>query len=378
MKNSVPGLLAATVLLLAGTVQADYQDLQIARTVERVAAIQNYRGVLEQTGLFGPATVVTEVAFRRPHDIWTRVTAPAELAGTVTSYRPDELLIYSPQQELALRLRNLTAPDTAREGERIAAAWRTNADSYFYSFGKVQDVAGLATIAIDQRARYASQLVQSSLTRVYDDYSFPLAGNLTLNGGARLDYRYRSIAFNQDASAVPTVPALPPSTLLIDWDLAATARSEAEVQARLPKALPFPQQFAGLARDRLLIHPDAVPATAAWYRDANYYLLITASRDTGFQPLSREYGLEVPLGAPAGEGSSKARLVLAPWLSTWSFRRDGVLYTVLSNLHPETLYRELGKGWGVEAGKASRLKGAPTVRASRPEGAPTGTESKKP
>lgn len=363
MRKVTKSAIAVAALLLAGGARADYQDLQIARTVERVAAIENYRGVLEQTGLFGAATVVTEIAFRRPHDIWTRVTAPAELAGTVTSYRPDELLIYSPQQELALRLRNLTAPDTAREGERIAAAWRTNTESYFYSFGKVQEVAGLATIAVDQRARYAAQLVQSSLTRVYDDYSFPLAGTLTLRGGARLDYRYRSIAFNKDAAAVPAVPALPPSTLLVEWDLAAAARTDAEVAARVPKAVPYPEQFAGLARNRLLIHPDAVPATAAWYRDANYYLLITASRDTGFQPLSREYGLEVPLG----EHGPKARLVLAPWLSTWSFRRDGVLYTVLSNLHPETLYRELGKRWG-----------APSTKASRPEGAPTVPESKKP
>ncbi|MFZ5755901.1 MAG: LolA family protein [Pseudomonadota bacterium] len=344
MKKRIP---AGILLALAScAVQADYQDLQIARTVERVAAIESYSGELTQTGLFGSTPVVSEVAFRRPHDIWTKVTSPALLAGTVTRYTPDELLVWSPQQELALRIRHLTAPETASEGKRIEDAWRTNTDSYLYGFGKVQEVAGLPTIAIDQRARHGGQLIQSSLTRVYDDFSVPLAGTVTLRGGARLDYRYNRVAFNNNA-VVPPMPVPPASTLLVEWDMAAAGRSEADVAARVPKALPFPAKLGGLARDRLLIHPDAVPAVAGWYRDADYYLLVTASRDTGFMPLRdekgpREYGLKVPLG----ERALDAHLVLTPWLSTWSFRRDGVLYTVLSNLHPETLYRELGTHWG--------------------------------
>lgn len=331
-------------LLLCATVvaRADYQDLQIARTVDHVLAIHDYHGVLEQTGLFGTMPVVSEVAFRRPHDIRTRVTAPAELEGTITAYSPDELLVWSPRQELALRIRHLPPPDAAREGERIADAYRINMESSFYALGKVREVAGYPAIALDQRARGASQLLQSSSSQVYDDLSFPLAGSLVLRGGAKLEYRYRSMVFNDGKADIAPLPELPASTLVIDWDLEATARSETDVAARVPRALPFPSTLAGLPRARLLVHPDAVPAVAAWYRNDNYYLLVTASRDTGFQPLSREYGLDVPLG----NGGMRARVVLTPLLSTWVFRRDGLLYTVLSNLHYETLYRELALRWG--------------------------------
>lgn len=331
-------LLLATALLPLSA-PADYQDLQIARTVERVKAVQNYEGVLRQAGLFGEEPVVARVWFARPHDFHSEVSAPAELAGSLTRYTDNTLLGWTPKHEVATRLRNLVPPATATEGQRIAEGWRANTEGYFYALGKVQPVAGLPTLAVDQRARHATQLVQSSVTRVYDEFSFPLAGTLTLRGGAKLDYRYESVRFNAADLVLPPAPVLPASTLVIDWDLAGTPRSAAEVSARVPKARPFPEAVAGLRRERLLVHPESVPAVAGYYRDENYYLVVTASRDTGFQPLSREYGLDVPLG------DTRARLVISPLSSTWVFRRDGVLYTALTNLHPETAYRELGSRW---------------------------------
>lgn len=336
LKTKAAGLVAGLAWLVSSVATAaDYIDLQVERTVRNIAAVQDYFGVLEQQGLYGKVALLSEVAFRRPHEFRVTVTAPAELAGTRVSYHDNELLTWWPEQELALVVRNFVPPEASGEGRRVADAYHANLDNYFYGLGPVREVAGLPTIQLDQRARSGNQLLQSSLTRVFDNHSFPLAGDVTLRGGAKFSYRWQKIAFNDAQKPLPAVPAPPPSTMTLVWDLAWPARAAADVAARVPKAVAFPERIGGIARDRLLVHPEALPAVAAWYRDDNYYLLVTASRDTGWNPFAQPYGLDVPLGG------TQARLVLSPLNSNWSFRRDGLVYTVLTNLHPETAYREI-------------------------------------
>lgn len=314
---------------------ADYYDLQAERTARNIAAVQDYQGTLEQKGLFGDATVVSHVAFRRPHELRVRVTSPAELAGTAMSYHDNELLVWWPKQELGLRLTGLVPPASSTEAARVKAAYAANLEHYLYGLGPVRDVAGLPTVQVDQRARGPGQLVQSSVTRVYDTYSFPLAGKASFRGGATLEYAWKAIAFNQPSPALPAPPVLPASALVVSWDLGWPDRTAEEVAARVPRARALPESFAGLKRVKRLVHPESLPAIAAWYRDADEYLFVAASRDTGFSAFSREYGLDVPLGA------ARARLVLTPLNSLWQFRHDGVVYDVLTNVHPEVAYRAL-------------------------------------
>lgn len=331
-------VMAALLLPLcaAPAVQAaDYLDVQIERTARNIAAVQDYFGVLEQKGLYGEKTLVSEIAFRRPHEFRVRVTAPAELAGTQVSYHDNELVTWWPQQELALIVRGFVPPDAASEGKRVADAYHANLANYFYGLGPVRDVAGLPAIQLDQRARSGNQLVQSSQSQVFDNHSFPLAGQMTLRGGAKFEYRWQKIVFNDATRSLPAVPVLPAHTMTAEWDMRWPARTQEEIAARVPKALPFPEKFAGIARERLLIHPDALPSVAGWYRDNDYYLLATATRDTQWNPFAQEYGLAVPLGALT------ARVTLSPLNSNWVVRHGGVVYTVLTNMHPELAYREI-------------------------------------
>lgn len=356
-------MLLAAVLSLApvtATIAADYIDLQVDRTARNIAGIESYQGVIRQRGLYGDSALVSEVSFRRPHEFQARVTAPADLAGTLMVYHGDTLTTWWPKQELALVIRHFTPPAAAGEEQRIADAFRQNLENYLYGLGQVREVAGMLTVQVDQRARRDSQLVQSAMTRVYDDLSFPLSGQVTVRGGAKLDYHWDSIRFNDpEPAALPPPPELPASTLVMNWDLAWPARSAQDAAARLPKAVPFPDTFGGLARDRLLVHPEALPAIGGWYRDDNYYLLITASRDTGWNPFAAEYGMRVPFGG------THARVVLSPLNNSWSFRRDGVLYSVLTNLHAEVAYRELLAQFAppaatpVKAGQKTGQKPAP-------------------
>jgi len=338
---------------------ADYLDVQVERTARNIAAVQDYFGVLEQKGLYGNHTLVSEVAFRRPHEFRVRVTAPAELAGTQVSYSGNELVSWWPQQELAVIVRGFVPPDSASEGKRVADAYHANLAAYFYGLGPVRDVAGLPALQLDQRARGSSQLVQSSVTQVYDNYSFPLSGQVTLRGGAKFDYRWQKILFNAAERALPAVPVLPPHTLAAEWDLRWPARTAAEAAARVPKALPFPERLGGLARERLLVHPDALPAVAAWYRNSDYYLLATATRDTPWTPFSQEYGLAVPLGPVS------ARVTLSPLNSNWQFRHGGVAYTVLTNLHPELAYREIAAAFAPPAAAAEKDGAAPAPKKAK-------------
>lgn len=329
-------LLAACCLIIACPLaKADYLDLQVERTARNIAALHNWRGIVEQRGLYGSEPVVTRTVFARPHDFHSEVTAPAELAGTVLHYTPGRLLAWYPRQETALVLDGFAPPSSATEGKRVDTIYRANVAAYFYALGEVTELDGRPVIAVDQRARRPAQLVQSSHTRVFDNYSFPLAGKLVLRGGARLDYRYRDVVFNEEGLAVPPAPVLPPQAMVVRWDLAWPPVDDARAEQRLPRAPRLPATLGGLPRARLLEHPESVPAVAGWYSNGDFYLFVAASRDTGFRLLSADYGLSVPLG------EDTAQVAISPLGSQWTWLQDGVLLSVLTNLHPEVAYGAL-------------------------------------
>lgn len=330
-------LMAASLFLLAcNNSFAGWAEMQIERTVRNIAAVQSYQGVLEQQGLYGNDTVKSEIWFQRPHDFHSHTSAPASLAGSVTRYSEDTLMTWLPTLDIALIIRNLPAAPAEQEAKRIEDAWRENTRRYFYTLGNVSKVAGHDAVELEQKARNPNDLIQHSRTRVLDQYSFPLAGNVTLHGGDSFSYQYQRITFNQPLT-LPEAPKLPASAMQIEWDLNWPDVSSEAISARLPALGNLPDSLLGLPLQRRLIHPGALPAVAGYYSDGNYFVLLTAARDFAL-PNPAPYGLSVSLGR-----DKPALLVLTPLINTWSFSGNGVAWTVTSNQHPELMYSALQK-----------------------------------
>ncbi|MCK0155536.1 hypothetical protein MWU49_17635 [Alcanivorax sp. S6407] len=330
LTSLVPGLF----LVAASTSFAGWAEMQIERTVRNIAAVQSYHGVLEQQGLYGDDMVKSEIWFQRPHDFHSHTSAPASLAGSVTRYTGDTLMAWLPTLDIAVIIRNLPAAPAEQEAKRIEDAWRENTRRYFYALGNVSKVAGHDAIELKQKARNPDDLIQHSRTQVLDQYSFPLAGDISLHGGDGFSYRYQHIEFNQPIT-LPEAPTLPASAMQIEWDLDWPDASGDAVTARLPAIGKLPDALLGLPLQRRLIHPGALPAVAGYYSDGNYFVLLTAARDFGL-PNPAPYGLDVTLGK-----DKPALLVLTPLINTWSFASSGVAWTVTSNQHPELIYSAL-------------------------------------
>lgn len=320
-------------LLMMMDAQAGWRDIQIQRTVNNIKALNSYQGVLVQQGLFDEP-VEAKVRFQRPHDFHSEVIVPDALQGAITRYTDQELLTWLPSAAVAVRVVNLPPAPAGREADRIADAWRENSARNFYALGPVRRVAGHETIELEQRARSGAALLQSGLTQVYDRYSFPLSGRLDVRGGAKFEYQYRQISFNQSVD-IPEPPTLPPDTMLIEWDLEWPNQSHDALGARMPAAS-LPQQVLGLPAERRLIHPGPLPSVGVYYTDNNYFILLTASRDLGATLPGSQYGLPVPIGSDLN-----AQLVLSPVINSWSFSTGEVAYTVMTNQHPEKVYEWL-------------------------------------
>lgn len=330
----ITSLISSLALLTSPSSFAGWAEMQIERTVRNIAAVQSYHGVLEQQGLYGNDTVTSEIWFQRPHDFHSHTSAPASLAGSVTRYSENTLMTWLPTLDIALIIRNLPAAPAEQEAKRIEDAWRENSKRYFYAMGQVSTVAGHDTIELEQKARKPSDLIQHSRTQVLDQYSFPLAGNVTLRAGDTFSYRYQRIQFNQPLT-LPAAPVLPASAMQIEWDLNWPDVSTEALSARLPAMGALPDSLLGLPLQRRLIHPGALPAVAGYYSDGNYFVLLTAARDFAL-PNPMPYGLNVSLGK-----DKPALLVLTPLINTWSFSSGGVAWTVTSNQHPELMYSSL-------------------------------------
>lgn len=334
LRPALTSLVPGFFLVAASTSFAGWAEMQIERTVRNIAAVQSYHGVLEQQGLYGDDMVKSEIWFQRPHDFHSHTSAPASLAGSVTRYTGDTLMTWLPTLDIAVIIRNLPAAPAEQEAKRIEDAWRENTRRYFYALGNVSKVAGHDAIELEQKARNPDDLIQHSRTQVLDQYSFPLAGNISLHGGDGFSYRYQHIEFNQPIT-LPEAPTLPASAMQIEWDLDWPDASGDAVTARLPAIGKLPDALLGLPLQRRLIHPGALPAVAGYYSDGNYFVLLTAARDFGL-PNPAPYGLNVTLGK-----DKPALLVLTPLINTWSFASSGVAWTVTSNQHPELMYSAL-------------------------------------
>ena len=330
----IAGLISSLALLTSPGSSAGWAEMQIERTVRNIAAVQSYQGVLEQQGLYGNDTITSEIWFQRPHDFQSHTSAPASLAGSITRYSQNTLMTWLPTLDIALIIRNLPAAPAEQEAKRIEDAWRENNKRYFYAIGQVSTVAGHDTIELEQKARNPNDLIQHSRTQVLDQYSFPLAGNVTLRGGDTFSYRYQRIGFNQPLT-LPDAPVLPASAMQIEWDLNWPDVNTEALAARLPAMGTLPDSLLGLPLQRRLIHPGALPAVAGYYSDGNYFVLLTAARDFAL-PNPTPYGLTISLGK-----DKPALLVMTPLINTWSFSSSGVAWSVTSNQHPELIYSAL-------------------------------------
>jgi hypothetical protein len=319
-----PSILA--VALLSTFPSADYPLMHILRNIEKV---KSYEGTLVQTGLIDGDDVSADVVFERPNRFHARVTAPSAWAGSTITYDQNTLLSHYPQLRFAIRFRNLRLP-TGKDAERIVEyQYERDLKTYDYRIYGNSSVAGLPTVTLWHTARSKDTFDQRGWTKVYDTYSFPLAGELHFQG-ADYAYRWTSIRFNTKPDPDVFKDAIPEGTFISDWDLESPGIDRAAVDKEASFRVVLPDDIGlGLERTRIMRAPGPLPAYLARYQRDPHFLLVIEHPANGLSV--PKYGLAVETGVSGG------RLVLSPATSSYAFVQDGTYYTLFGDLPAEEL-----------------------------------------
>ncbi len=315
-----------TVALLSTFPSADYALMHMLRNLEKVSS---YQGTLVETGLVDGEEVSADIAFERPNRFRARITAPSSWAGSTITYDENTLLTHYPQLRFAIRFRNLPLP-AGKDAERIVEyQYERNLETYDFRIYGSSTVAGLPTITLWHTARSKDAFDQRGWTKVYDRYSFALAGELHFQGA---DYAYRWTSIRFDTKPDPSLfkETIAEGTFISDWDLESPAIDPATIEKEAPFRVVLPDDNGlGLERTRIIRAAGPLPAYLARYQRGPHFLLVIEHPSNGLSV--PKYGLAVETGAPGG------RLILSPITSSYAFVRDGTYYTLFGDLPSEEL-----------------------------------------
>jgi outer membrane lipoprotein-sorting protein len=324
-------LLFAALSLAACSPAYAWQDYQLKRIVRNWHKVESFEGTIVETGVVPDAEVKTDVVFERPNRFAVRVAEPVEWAGSTATYDGNTLVFHYPQLRWAIRFDNVALPAGEEADRLIEYQYRRDIARYDYHLSGSTKVADLATITLWHNAKAANSLNRRGWTKVYDNYSFPLAGEWRFEGETTYTYRYDRIAFNTAIDDGTFITTIPEGTLISSWDLAGPAWEEARVRKEAKFALVLPDDNAlGLSRKKIVRAPGPIPAYCVRYERSSHFVLMTAFASGGMSV--PEYGL------PLEEG----RLIIGPSISSFAFVHDGTYYSLLGNVPYEELVA-LGK-----------------------------------
>jgi hypothetical protein len=319
-----------THLLLTAALAAT-PDYALLHILHNSAKVESFSGTLVQGGLVEDAEVKAQIAWAKPNAISARITEPAAWAGISVTYEGRTLQSYYPQLRWAIRLRGLELP-SGKELERLVEyQYDVNQRTYDYRIEGVSTVAGLSALTMFHTAKSRDTVDARGWTKVYDPYSFALAGELHFPK-TTYTYRWDAITFNPPVPKETFAQALPEGTLVTDWDLAGPATAEAAMrqEAGFPIVLPDDNGL-NLKRAGIVRAAGPIPAFAVRYQRGPHFLVMTVSASAGASVPA--YGIALELGG------TKGRLILGPATSTYAFVKNGTYYTLLGNIPVEELVK---------------------------------------
>ncbi len=313
--------------LFAASAVPDYALLHILRNSAKVTSVD---GVIVQSGIIDGADVKAAVVQARPDLFSARVTEPAAWAGISVIYDGHTLQSYYPQVRWAIRLRNLKLPEGKDLDRLVEYQYGLNQRTYDYIINGTSMVAGLSTLTLHHKARSRETPDARGWTKVYDPYSFAMAGEYHFPN-TTYAFQWDSIAFNKPVAQEAFSEIVPEGTLITDWDLGMPSIDEAAMrkEATFHVVLPDDNRL-GLKRTLIARAAGPIPAFCIRYERGPHVLLVTVNASAG---------ASVPAyGVPIGSGTP-GRLIPGSAMSSYAFVRDGSYYTLLGNLPIEELLK---------------------------------------
>jgi outer membrane lipoprotein-sorting protein len=299
-----------------------WQDYQLKRIVRNFHKVSAFEGTVVEEGIVpGDQMVKSDVVYEAPNRFAVRIAEPIEWTGSTVTYDGKTLVYHYPQIRYAIRFKNFHLPGGEEIDRLIEYQYRRDIAKFDYHLAGGTKVADLPTLTLWHNAKEPDSWNRRGWHKVYDKYSFLLAGESQFQGGAKYAFHYERIEFNGNVDDSTFETVVPDGTVVAEWDLETPAWEEERVrkEAKFPLVLPD-QNELGLTRSRIVRAAGPIPAYCIRYQRGGHFVLMTAFASNGMSV--PEYGL------PIDEG----RLILSPAVTSFSFVHEGTYYALLGNL----------------------------------------------
>lgn len=302
----------------------------INRTHQNLGNVDNFQAVVEQTLSNSTPPMISGVIFQSPHDFHLKAIQPDSISGFEASYSKNTVTLFDKLNQQALQIKGLQPYKKSSSLDRVKGIYLYNKEHYEQTFTPSIHVAERLSVGIDFMAKEDSLEINKVEAFVDYHHSLIMQSNLIFNSGIESKTTYLSMLFNKDKLSLPGIN-LSEETQIESWDFSKKHLSKKNVSKKINPNIIWPEDEGntwGFSANKFYQQGKNTNA-AAYYHSDNYFL-ITLTKKSRSDELSK-------LGIPVTLGNTQTMLNQLPTFASLQFKSKGIHYTLLSNIHPQSL-----------------------------------------
>ena len=302
----------------------------INRTHQNLGDVNNFQAVVEQTLSNSTSPVISGVIFQSPDNFHQVVIQPSLFKGFEASYSKNTITLLDSLNKQALQIKGLQPYKKSSSLDRVKGIYMYNKEHYEQTFTPSIHVAERLSVGIDFMSKEDSLEIKKVEAFVDYHHSLIMQSNLIFNTGIESKTTYLSMLFNKDNLSLPSI-SLSKDNQIESWDFSKKHLSKKNISKKVDQNIIWPEDEGntwGFSANKFYQQGSKTNA-AAYYHSDNYFL-ITLTKKSGGEELST-------LGAPVALGNTHAVLNQLPTFSNLQFKSKGIHYTLLSNIHLQSV-----------------------------------------
>jgi hypothetical protein len=322
----------------------------IDRTHKNLNKVKNYQAttelVLSNDALLTSsaekkiAPIVSDVIFKSPDNFYQVVTQPESLEGYEASYSNNTITLHDSLNHHALQIKGLKAFEKKNAKARIQGIYMYNKEHYPQEFTPSILVAERLSVGIDFKAKEDTSKLKKIVGFVDYHYSLFMQANFIFSDATEAKVKNSHIEFNKENLTLPSIDLSKVKSIaggqVTSWNMREKSLSKKQLKKQVSKNVAWPEDTKNtwdFSEHKYYQKGNSENAAAYYYSD-DFFLITTTKISDDITPNN----LNKPvLGIPLTLEKTGAILNQFPAFSTLEFSHSGISYTLLSNIHPESL-----------------------------------------
>jgi outer membrane lipoprotein-sorting protein len=318
----------------------------IKKTFENLNKIENYSATSEQSLLSGNALVdgsrvISQVNYQRPNDFHSIITSPESLKGIEASFSNHAISLNNPKIKKALNIKGLKSPTVESKLDQVKGLYYYNQKHYDQVFTPSIHIAEQLSVGLDFIAKRKEAELLKAETYINYHHSIFMQVSQSFDSGVTSTFKNTAITFNQNSFTLPKT-SIAENTQLLEWDFNQASLTNKESLERISSEIHWPkdiENYWGLSQRQFYQQRNAKTAAGYFYNDAFFVITITQPNESIAKTAEEtsHFTHGIPLIIKPLKGESTVLLAQYPEFSYLEFVRDNIRYSLIANIHPQSL-----------------------------------------